>query len=147
MLAHLCAQTVWAFGAFCPLSHRCHPDMRAACWTVGARPHNPSAAVWLHNDAAKQSIVVRVPLLLQLGLQSTNVWQAWLGLLVMLLCRLCCSGVAQVHKSCSKGVSATWLHQSKAVLCNRHLLCATHLTCLSLTICVRRQTQAASGMT
>ena len=64
MLAHLLPLTIWALCATCPTLHCCCPNMRAACWTVGARPHHPSAAMWCHLDTAKQSIVVRVPLLL-----------------------------------------------------------------------------------
>jgi len=41
--------------------------------------------VSLELDAAKQSIVVWVPLLLQLGAELTDVWQAHSQLLVLLL--------------------------------------------------------------
>ncbi len=44
---------VWAFGASCAVTHTCLPDMRASCWTVGARPHDFQVAVWLDLDAAK----------------------------------------------------------------------------------------------
>ena len=37
-----------------------------------------------------------------MGTQLTDIWQVWVGLLVTLLCRLCCGGIAKVHKSCSK---------------------------------------------
>ena len=35
VLAHPSAVTIWALSAVCPTLHRCCPDMRAACWTVG----------------------------------------------------------------------------------------------------------------
>ncbi len=50
--------------------------MRASCWTLGACPYDFYSALWLDLDAAKQTIVVRVPLLLQLGAELTDVWQA-----------------------------------------------------------------------
>jgi len=37
--------------------------------------------VWLDLDAAKQSIVVWVPLLLQLGAELTDVWQVHIQVL------------------------------------------------------------------
>ena len=78
VLSHCLSCTIWAFVALCAALHSCLPDMRPSRWTIGAGPCDPSAALWLHLDAAKQSIVVRVPLLLQLGAELTDVWQTWL---------------------------------------------------------------------
>ena len=93
--------TIRALGASCAAIHSCHPDMRASCWTLGARPHDFQAAAWLDLDAAKQSIVVRMPLLLQLGAELTDVWQARLDKLDLLLLWMCCCGTAIVSRSCS----------------------------------------------
>ena len=75
VLAKFSPFTIWAFTASCAAEHTCLPDMRASCWTVGAGPHDFRAAVWLHHDVANHSVVVRVPLLLQLGAELTDVWQ------------------------------------------------------------------------
>ena len=75
VLAYCSPFTIWAFTASCAAEHTCLPDMRASCWTVGAGPHDFRAAVWLHQDVANHSVVVRVPLLLQLGAELTDVWQ------------------------------------------------------------------------
>jgi len=61
--------------------------------------------VWLDLDAPKQSIVVRVPLLLQLGAELTDVWQAWLYKLALLLLWMCCCGIAIPFRSCSSIVT------------------------------------------
>ena len=147
VLAHLSALTIWTLCTICTFGHRCHPDMRAACWTVGTCPQNLSAAFWCNFDTAKQSVVVSVPLLLQMGLQFTDVWRVWPKGLVMLLCRLCCTDAAKVHKPCSKVSQQTGCTSQTDVVCSRHVFRASSLTCLSLTFCLRRQAQAASGMT
>jgi hypothetical protein len=64
VLADFSPFTIWAFTASCAVIHTCLPDMRASCWTVVAGPLDFHAAVWLDLDATKQSVVVRVPLLL-----------------------------------------------------------------------------------
>jgi len=85
--------TKWAFGASCAVIHSRLPNMRVSCWTVGARPFDLQAAVWLDLDAAKQSIVVWVPLLLQLGPELTDVWQAHIQVLALLLLWPRCCGL------------------------------------------------------
>ena len=85
VLTYCCPSTIWASGASCAVTHTCLPDMRASCWTAGARPYHPSATAWLHLDAAQRSIVVGMPLLLQLGAELTDVWQAWLQASALLL--------------------------------------------------------------
>ncbi len=75
VLADFSPFTIWAFTACSAAEHTCPPDVRASYWTVGAGPHDIHAAARLHQDVANHSVVVRVPLLLQLGAELTNVWQ------------------------------------------------------------------------
>ena len=101
--------------ASCVTAHRYFPDMRASCWTVGARPHDFSVAVWLDLDATKHKIVAGVPLWLQLGAELTDIWQAWLQALALLLVwtYVCCCGIATHimgciathNRSCSSSVA------------------------------------------
>ena len=121
--------TIRAFGAACAAIHTCLPDMRASCRTVGAGPHDFQAAAWLHLDAAKLSIVVRMPVLLQLGLELTDVWQARLYKLDLLLLSMCCCGVAILSKSCRNTIT----FEGNSALSSTLPKCATSPTCLWLT--------------
>jgi len=53
VLTHSPPCTIWAGVASGAAGHICLPDMRASCWTVGARPHDLQVAAWLHLDAAQ----------------------------------------------------------------------------------------------
>ena len=53
VLTHSPPCTIWAAVALGAAGHNCLPDMRASCWTVGARPHDLQVAAWLHLDAAQ----------------------------------------------------------------------------------------------
>ncbi len=83
-------------------------------------------AVWLDLDAAKQSIVVRMPLLLQLGAELTDVWQARLYKLALMLLWMCCCGIAIPSRSCSSIISFETALSSTST-------CVTSPTCLWLT--------------
>ena len=92
--------------------------MRASCWTLGACPHDFQAAAWRDFDAAKQSIVVWVPLLLQLGAELTDVWQARFYKLDLLLLWMYCCGIAVHFRSCSSIVTLSGQHCSESNLAN-----------------------------
>ena len=79
--------------------------MRASGWTVAAGPHDFQAALWLDLDAAEQTVVVWVPLLLQVRAELTDVWQAWLKKLDLLLLWMCCCSVAIHLTGCSSMIS------------------------------------------
>jgi len=120
--------TVWAFGASCAVMHTGLPDMQVSCWTVGAEPHDFQVAVRLDLDAAKQNIVVGVPLLLQMRAELTDVWQAWLKMLALLLLWTCCCGIAIHFRGCSSMISFEADIALSSTSC-----CATSPTCLWLT--------------
>ena len=103
--------------------------MRASCWTLGACPHDFQAAAWRDFNAAKQSIAVRVPLLLQLGAELTDVWQVRLDKRDLLLLWVCCCGMAILSRSCSRTIA----FQGNSALSSTLPKYATSLTCLLLT--------------
>ena len=128
MLTYSFPLTVWAFGASCAVMHTGLPDMQVSCWTVGAEPHDFQVAVRLDLDAAKQNIVVGVPLLLQMRAELTDVWQAWLKMLALLLLWTCCCGIAKHFRGCSSMISFEADIALSSTSC-----CATSPTCLWLT--------------
>ncbi len=80
-----------------------------------------------------------MPLLLQLGAELTDVWQAWLYKLDLLLLWMCSCGMAILSRSCSSTITC----QGNSALSPTLPKCATSPTCLLLTVPLFVEAQTA----